>query len=88
MYPRASAEIASARYLPDFPARWKTCFPHSLPSLFVLTKFLGCLLLLLLYVEGTVWWNDDSSNVLVWISDSVIHLFILRSSEGFGDFFS
>ena len=82
MYPRASAEIASARYLSDFPARWKT-FSTLFTSTVSLNRVSGVFAAVV-----AVWWNDDSSNALVQISDSVIHLFIPRSSEGFGDFFS
>jgi len=50
LYLWANAEIASAHHLLDFQARWKLCFPHSLPRLFLFLR-----VLLLLYVEDIVW---------------------------------
>lgn len=81
----ANAGRASARCLPDFQTRWKICFPHSLPSLLYLNSVSG-------RFAAIVAWNGSIIRVVVWwylqIFDLDIHLFILRSSKSFGDFFS
>lgn len=36
---------------------------------------------MLLCVEGRVWWDDESNNMLVQTSDSFTHLFVLFSDH-------